>query len=93
MGLLTLIFLICALRTNVAFFLLFFTLLVGVLLLTGAFFLNADDIVANAAMAKRLTVVSMQELTRNGTILTLYDRAQAQRFLHVHLLDGGYLLL
>ncbi|KAK7756676.1 hypothetical protein SLS62_001117 [Diatrype stigma] len=52
------IFLILSLRTNIVFVILFFTLVIGLGLLTGAYWLMAEDIVGNAAAYGRLLVGS-----------------------------------
>lgn len=57
MGLICFVFLICSLRTNIAFFIIFLSLVVAFGLLTGAFLLNADDITGNAARVHKLIVV------------------------------------
>lgn len=58
MGLLCFIFLICSLRTNIAFFIIFLSLVVAFGLLTGAYFALAADYTGNAAMANKLVIVS-----------------------------------
>lgn len=57
MGLLCVIFLICSLRTNVAFFVIFLSLTVAFGLLTGAFWAQAADFAGNADYAHKLLVV------------------------------------
>lgn len=57
MGLLCIIFLICSLRTNVAFFVIFLSLAIAFGLLTGAFWAQADDFAGNADYAHKLLVV------------------------------------
>lgn len=58
MGVLCFIYMICALRTNVVFVVIFLSLVVAFGLLAGAFFLQAADYAANAAAANRCLVVS-----------------------------------
>ncbi|KAM0458559.1 hypothetical protein ACHAPV_005951 [Trichoderma viride] len=56
MGLLCIIFLICSLRTNVAFFVIFLSLTIAFGLLTGAFWAQAEDFAGNAHYAHKLLV-------------------------------------
>ncbi|KAL7926431.1 GPR1/FUN34/yaaH family domain-containing protein [Trichoderma austrokoningii] len=56
MGLLCIIFLICSLRTNVAFFVIFLSLAIAFGLLTGAFWAQAEDWTGNAHYAHKLLV-------------------------------------
>ncbi|KAK2596737.1 hypothetical protein QQS21_006192 [Conoideocrella luteorostrata] len=56
MGLICFVFLICSLRTNVAFFVIFLSLVIAFGLITGAFLLNAADITGNANQAHKLLV-------------------------------------
>ncbi|GJN74058.1 hypothetical protein PLIIFM63780_008135 [Purpureocillium lilacinum] len=56
MGVICLVFLICSLRTNICFVIIFLSLVVGFGLLTGAFLANADDFAGNASLAKKLVV-------------------------------------
>ncbi|KAH8900134.1 hypothetical protein GQ53DRAFT_869462 [Thozetella sp. PMI_491] len=56
MGVICLVYLICALRVNICFVLIFFTLLLAFCLLTGAYWLLASDYTGNAAMAGKLIV-------------------------------------
>ncbi|KAI8417221.1 hypothetical protein FOFC_03534 [Fusarium oxysporum] len=56
MALLSIIYLICALRTNVAFVAMFGCIVPALLCLLGAFWLNADDYTGNALLVKRLFV-------------------------------------
>jgi succinate-acetate transporter protein len=58
MGLLSLVFLICSLRTNVAFFIIFLTLTIAFGLLTGAYWAMAEDFTGNAHFSHKLIVVS-----------------------------------
>jgi succinate-acetate transporter protein len=58
MALITLIFLICSLRVNICFVVIFFTLLLALVFLTVAYWLLAADFVANAAVAGKMLVVS-----------------------------------
>lgn len=62
MGIITLIFLVCSLRTNIAFVILFFSLVLAFELLAAAFFLNADNITGNASTSSKLVVVSRTRL-------------------------------
>lgn len=57
MGLICLIFLVCSLRTNICFFVIFLTLVIAFGLLTGAYLANAADFAGNASFAKKLVVV------------------------------------
>lgn len=57
MGLLSVVFLICSLRTNVAFFIIFLTLAITFGLLTGAYWAMAEDFTGNAQYANKLLVV------------------------------------
>jgi succinate-acetate transporter protein len=57
MGLLCVIFLICSLRTNVAFFIIFLSLTIAFGLLAGAFWAKAEDFVGTAQYANKLLVV------------------------------------
>lgn len=57
MGLLCIIFLICSLRTNVAFFVIFLSLAIAFGLLTGAFWAQAEDFAGNSDYAHKLLVV------------------------------------
>ncbi|KAG7142024.1 Protein alcS like protein [Verticillium longisporum] len=54
MMLLCLVYLVCSLRTNVAFFIIFLTLVLGFGLLTGAYWALASDYTGNAAFANKL---------------------------------------
>ncbi|RSL42715.1 hypothetical protein CEP54_015386 [Fusarium duplospermum] len=54
MGILALVFLVCALRTNVAFVVIFATLVPALFLLAGAFWVWAEDYAGNAKLAQRL---------------------------------------
>ncbi|KAI1322439.1 GPR1/FUN34/YaaH-class plasma membrane protein [Xylariaceae sp. FL0255] len=58
MGLLCIVFLVCSIRTNLAFVLVFFSLVLVFSLITGAYFALAENYVANAAFAGRLLVAS-----------------------------------
>ncbi|KAM5341497.1 hypothetical protein ACJ41O_014528 [Fusarium nematophilum] len=57
-GMLAIIYLICALRTNVVFVIIFVSLIPALFLLAGAFWVLADDYVGNAALANRLFVAA-----------------------------------
>ncbi len=57
MGALCLVFLICALRTNICFVFIFITLLLAFIFLTAAYWLLAMDITGNANTANKLIVV------------------------------------
>lgn len=67
MGLLCLVYLICSLRTNLVFFIIFLTLVVAFGLLAGAFWQNANAygstdaayVAKTAALASRLQIVSI----------------------------------
>ncbi|KND94246.1 Protein alcS [Tolypocladium ophioglossoides CBS 100239] len=56
MAFICVIFLICSLRTNVCFFIMFLTLVIALSLITGAFLANAADYTGNAAYSKKLLV-------------------------------------
>lgn len=58
MTLLCLVYLICALRTNIVFVVIFFTLILTLGMVTGAYWVLASDYVGNAALAAKLLVVS-----------------------------------
>jgi hypothetical protein len=58
MTILSIIYLICALRTNVVFVVIFATLVPALLCLLGAFWAWADDYTGNTLLAQRLCVVS-----------------------------------
>ncbi|KAH8672294.1 GPR1/FUN34/yaaH family-domain-containing protein [Ilyonectria robusta] len=58
MGLLAVVYLICALRTNVVFVIIFFTLIPAFALLTGAFWVLAEDYTGNADLANKLFVAA-----------------------------------
>ena len=57
MGLLCLLFTICALRTNICFVAINLTLVLAFGLFAGAYILHADDYTGNALRASKLTVV------------------------------------
>lgn len=57
MTILSIIYLICALRTNVVFVVIFATLVPALLCLLGAFWAWADDYTGNTLLAQRLCVV------------------------------------
>ena len=59
MGMITFIFLICSVRTNIAFVILFFSLVIAFELLAAAYFLNADSITGHANTVSKLQVVSV----------------------------------
>lgn len=54
LALITLIFLICSLRTNIVFVVLFFSLTITFSLQSAAYFLNAADIVGNASSVSKI---------------------------------------
>lgn len=58
MGLVCLIFLICALRTNIVFVAIFLSLMTAFFLLTAARWALAEDFDGNAAIARRCAIVS-----------------------------------
>lgn len=62
MGLMSLVFMICALRTNIVFVIIFLSLVVAFGLLTGAYWLLAADFEGNAELARRCVVVSVFHL-------------------------------
>lgn len=57
MTILSIIYLICALRTNFVFVVIFATLVPALLCLLGAFWAWADDYTGNTLLAQRLCVV------------------------------------
>ena len=57
MGVLTFVFLICSLRTNVVFVTIFFSLMFCFFMLTAGFWALAADAAGNAVLANRLIVV------------------------------------
>ena len=61
MGVLCLIFLVCALRTNIVFVVIFFSLMLAFFLLTGAVWAQAEDYTGNAKIANRCFVVSAHQ--------------------------------
>lgn len=58
MGILCLVFLICALRTNIVFVLIFISLIMTFSFVTGAYWALAADYNGNAGFATKLLVVS-----------------------------------
>lgn len=58
MGILAIVFLVCSLRTNAVFVIIFATLVPALFLLTGAFWVWAEDYAGNAKLAQRLCQVS-----------------------------------
>lgn len=54
MGFMCLVYLVCSIRTNICFMIIFFTLVVNFGLLTSAYWYLAMDYVGNAAMAGKL---------------------------------------
>ncbi|POR34579.1 Protein alcS, partial [Tolypocladium paradoxum] len=94
MGVISFVFLICSLRTNVCFFVIFLTLTIAFGLLTGAFLANAADYTGNANLAKKLVVVgnNTTHLRHNALdMLTLNQGAGASTF--VTCWAGWYILL
>lgn len=75
MGLLCIIFLICSLRTNVAFFVIFLSLAIAFGLLTGAFWAQADDFAGNADYAHKLLVVRTLMKVVYNTYITLIEES------------------
>lgn len=57
MGFLCFVYLICSVRTNIVFFLIFLCLVLAFSLLTGAYWALAKDYAGNAAYAHKLVVV------------------------------------
>lgn len=70
MGLLCLIYLIAALRTNIAFVIVFACLVVAFPLLTGAYFLQAMDFAGNAVVVGKLVKVSLHLYQLRSTTRT-----------------------
>lgn len=62
MGMITLVFLVCSLRTNVVFFVIFLTLVVTFALITAAYWFLAMDFTGNANYAATLLKVSRSSL-------------------------------
>jgi uncharacterized protein len=58
MAMVCVVFLVCSLRTNVCFFIIFLSLILAFGLLTGAYWALAADYAGNAAFANKLIVVS-----------------------------------
>lgn len=56
------IFLVCSLRTNVIFVAIFFTFDIGMGLLIAAYWVLAEDMTGNAALADKLMVVSRSQV-------------------------------
>ncbi|ATY62861.1 plasma membrane ammonium transporter (Ato3) [Cordyceps militaris] len=56
MALLCVVYMICAIRTNIIFFLIFLCLVISFGLLTGAYWVLAQDFAGNAARAQKLVV-------------------------------------
>ncbi len=59
MGLLCLVYLICSIRTNIVFVIIFLSLVIAFGLLTGAYWMLAQDYTGNAAKAHKLVVVRL----------------------------------
>lgn len=57
MGMLCLVYLICSVRTNIVFFLIFLSLVIAFGLLTGAYWALAADYAGNAEKAHMMVVV------------------------------------
>lgn len=70
MGVLTTIFFVCSLRTNVAFVVIFFSLQICFYMLTAGFWALARDNVGNADLANKLIIVSLIPQDNSGTCLT-----------------------
>jgi uncharacterized protein len=58
MAVLSVVFLVCALRTNICFVIIFLSLIINFCLLTSAYWLLAADYAGNAAAANKMVVVS-----------------------------------
>ena len=56
------IFLVCSLRTNAIFVFIFFTFDIGMGLLIAAYWVLAEDMTGNAALADKLMVVSRSQV-------------------------------
>lgn len=67
MGVLTTIFLVCSLRTNVVFVTIFFSLQLCFYLLTAAFWALARDYTGNADLANKLIIVCLSQLIPSFT--------------------------
>lgn len=59
MNLACIIFFICALRTNIVFVALFFSLIIALCFLNGAYWAMAEDYAGNSAVTQRLLVVGI----------------------------------
>lgn len=57
MALLATVYLVCSLRTNIVFVMIFLSLIPALCMLTGAVWLLADDYEGNAQVAAKLEVV------------------------------------
>lgn len=68
MAILSIIYLICSLRTNVAFVIIFLTLVPALFLLVGAFWVWAEDYTANTPLAQKLCQVLWSHFTVSCTL-------------------------
>lgn len=92
MGVICIIFLICALRVNVCFVVIFLTLALAFMLLTGAYWVLASDYAGNAAMAGKLLVVRYSIITSALTMtdvvsITVGRRGLPLRYLRRRVVD------
>lgn len=76
MGILAIVYLVCALRTNVVFVIIFATLVPALFLLTGAFWVWAEDYAGNTKLAQRLCEVSQLQYS-SLPLLTRLQRLRA----------------
>jgi succinate-acetate transporter protein len=72
MGVLCLVFLICAFRTNICFVFIFFTLLLAFIFLTAAYWLLGSNYEGNAAMATKMVKVSIRSSGRLEGVARVY---------------------
>lgn len=75
MGMITVVFLVCSLRTNVVFFIIFLTLVPTFSLITASYWFLAMDFVGNSAFAAKLLEVSWKKARFTG------DRSSWSRLL------------
>ncbi len=72
MGFLCFVYLICSVRTNIVFFLIFLCLVLAFSLLTGAYWALAKDYAGNAAYAHKLVVVRINTLLLRLDLCVLF---------------------
>lgn len=91
MGVLTFVFLICSLRTNLVFVAIFFSLWFCFMLLTAAFWTLAQDFTGKAKLAQRLTIVRVPLLYTEMIDTNLLQAGGACGF--VTCMSGWYILI